>query len=168
MIVAHICPFPTILFLSVLALLLLKLLKLVNPLSCCWWGGRLLLWVRLCPPSNRGESMWGLSRVTERKRKERAQLFWAAQCRPQNFFPFLFQTWGWWVVGEGVPCPPAAVETGCSVPAVESRSHRWSGEGTVQAGPRLCALLQFLKEMFSWSMVLCSSTTSKCCFQPYF
>lgn len=66
------------------------------------------------------------------------------------------------------PLPPAAVETGCSVPAVESRSHRWSGEGTVQAGPRLCALLQFLKEMFSWPMVLCSSTTSKCCFQPYF
>lgn len=45
MIMVHIYPFLAILFLLVPAFLLLKILKLVSLLSCCWRGGRLLLWV---------------------------------------------------------------------------------------------------------------------------
>lgn len=65
-----------------------------KPCLLCWRGGRLLRWVRLHCPSNRGRASEG-SQVLQREGERKAQLSWAAEFCPHNFFQLLILLWGW-------------------------------------------------------------------------
>lgn len=86
-------PSPAILFLSLLALLLLKLLKSASPLSCCCRAEHCCCGFIFFLPQTRGEHVRTLKCCKKRKEKKRERK--GHNCAeqlsiiPPNLFPFL-------------------------------------------------------------------------------
>jgi len=142
----------------------------VSPLSCCWRGGRLQLWVHLCPPSNRGRAREDSQVLQgegerERKVKGKSMIVLGSPVLAPQLLP-VTHVRGWWAGRGRSPQPPAAVE-------MAVLSQQWRGELTNdQRGHGPGRAMNTCPSAFRRNVFLVYGSVQlnnlKCCFQPYF